>query len=82
MSCRSNFASLLVSLGLIISSGSAYSESDPSSKYKVLATEKSGLNIGIVSNFLDQADSFEDMNSDGIYNVIDIILMVDIIINL
>ena len=49
------FASLFVSIGLIIYPVSVFAETDPSSKYKVLATEKSGLNESAIVSFLDQA---------------------------
>tara|TARA_B100000700_G_scaffold323931_1_gene428847 strand:- start:919 stop:1398 length:480 start_codon:yes stop_codon:yes gene_type:complete len=42
---------------LIISSCPAFAENDPSSKYRVLSTENSGLNISTVSIFLDQAEA-------------------------
>ena len=49
------FASLFVSIGLIIYPSSVFAENDPSSKYKVLATENSSLNEGNIISFLDQA---------------------------
>lgn len=50
-----NFATLFVSIGLIIYPGSALAEIDPSSKFKVLATENSFLNDTTINSFLDQA---------------------------
>ncbi len=49
------FASLFVSIGLIIYPSSVFAENDPSSKYKVLATENSSLNESTIISFLDQA---------------------------
>ena len=49
------FASFFVSIGLIISPDSVLAENDPSSKYKVLATENSVLNESTINSFLDQA---------------------------
>ena len=49
------FSSLFVAIGLIIYPGSVFAENDPSSKYKVLATENSGLNDRTIISFLDQA---------------------------
>ena len=49
------FASFFVSIGLILSPGSVFAENDPSSKYRVLSTEKSALNIDSINSFLDQA---------------------------
>ncbi len=66
------YASLLVSIGLIFSSGSVLAENDPSSKYRVLSTEKSSLNLSSINTYLDQAkvsiekgnldDAFEKLN--------------------
>ena len=59
------FASLLISLGLILYPGSVLAENDPSSKYRVLLTEKSGLNITAINTYLDQARvSIENGNFD------------------
>ena len=55
MSYLKNFATFLVSIGLIIYPASVLAENDPSSKYKVLATENSGLNDSSIISFLDQA---------------------------
>ena len=49
------FASFFVSIGLILSPGSVFAENDPSSKYRVLATQNSGLNLTTINSFLDQA---------------------------
>ena len=49
------FASFFVSIGLILSPGSVFAENDPSSKYRVLSTENSGLNISTINTYLDQA---------------------------
>ncbi len=49
------FASFFVSIGLILSPGSVFAENDPSSKYRVLATQNSGLNLSTINSFLDQA---------------------------
>ena len=50
------FSSLLVSIGLIFFPSSGFAENDPSSKYRVLSTEKSDLNIDTINSFLDQAE--------------------------
>ena len=55
MSYIKNFATLCVSIGLIISPSTVLAENDPSSKYKVLATENSILNESTINSFLDQA---------------------------
>ena len=55
MSCMKVFASFFVSIGLILSPGSVFAENDPSSKYRVLSTENSALNISTINSFLDQA---------------------------
>ena len=49
------FTSLFVSIGLILSPMAVFAENDPSSKYRVLATENSALNIITINTFLDQA---------------------------
>ena len=49
------FASFFVSIGLILFPGSVFAENDPSSKYRVLATQNSGLNLSTINSFLDQA---------------------------
>ena len=49
------FASFFVSIGLILSPGSVLAENDPSSKYRVLSTENSALNIITINSFLDEA---------------------------
>ena len=49
------FASFFVSIGLILFPGSVFAENDPSSKYRVLSTENSSLNISTINSFLDQA---------------------------
>tara|TARA_B100000965_G_scaffold232919_1_gene195007 strand:- start:90 stop:617 length:528 start_codon:yes stop_codon:yes gene_type:complete len=49
------FTSLFVSIGLILSPMAVFAENDPSSKYRVLATENSALNIITINSFLDQA---------------------------
>ena len=49
------FTSLLVSIGLIFFPSSVFAENDPSSKYRVLSTEKSGISISTINNYLDQA---------------------------
>ncbi len=56
MSCRTTFVTFSVALGLFLSSGSVFAEGDPSSKYKVLSTDNSGLNISTVNAYLDQAE--------------------------
>ena len=56
MSFRNIVTSFFVSIGLILSSGSVFAESDPSSKYRVLSTENSSLNISSINTFLDQAE--------------------------
>ena len=55
MSYIKTFAILCVSIGLIISPSAVLAENDPSSKYKVLATENSVLNESTINSFLDQA---------------------------
>ena len=55
MSYIKTFATFCVSIGLIIYPGSALAENDPSSNYKVLATENSALNESTINSFLDQA---------------------------
>ena len=55
MSYIKTFATLCVSIGLIISPSAVLAENDPSSKYKVLATENSILNESTINSFLDQA---------------------------
>ena len=49
------FASLFVTIGLILSQGLVLAENDPSSKYRVLSTENSGLNITGIKTYLEQA---------------------------
>ena len=49
------FSSLFVSIGLIFFPSSVFAENDPSSKYRVLLTENSGLNISTINTYLDQA---------------------------
>ena len=59
------FASIFVSIGLIIYPASVLAENDPSSKYKVLATKNSGLNETTIITFLDQAEvSIDSGNLD------------------
>ena len=55
MTNKNFLASFLVSIGLILSSGSVFAEEEPSSKYRVLSTEKSALNISTINSYLDQA---------------------------
>ena len=50
------FTSVLVSIGLILFPGSGFAENDPSSKYRVLLTENSFLNINTINTYLDQAN--------------------------
>ena len=65
MSFRAVFASFSVAIGLILIPFAAFAEEDPSSKYRVLLTENSGLNIGVVSNFMKEAEvSINTGNSD------------------
>ena len=56
MSCLKICASFFVSIGLILNPGSVFAENDPSSKYRVLATQNSGLSISTINSFLDQAE--------------------------
>jgi len=49
------FSSFFVLICLIISPSSVFAENDPSSKYRVLLTENSGLNKSTIKSFLDQA---------------------------
>ena len=59
------FSSLLVSIGLIFFPSSVFAENDPSSKYRVLLTENSGLSISTINTYLDQAKvSIEAGNLD------------------
>ena len=61
-----NFASFFVSIGLILFSGAVFAENDPSSKYKVLSTENSGLNENSINSFLNQAEvSINNGDLDG-----------------
>ena len=65
MSYIKTFATFCVSIGLIIYPASALAENDPSSNYKVLATENSVLNESTINSFLDQAKvSIETGNLD------------------
>ena len=50
------FPSIFVSIGLILSPGSLLAENDPSSKYRVLSTENSDLNLNTINSFLAQAE--------------------------
>ena len=50
------FASFFVSIGLILFPTSVLAENeDPSTKYRVLLTENSNLNINTINSFLEQA---------------------------
>ena len=49
------FTSFFVSIGLILSPMAVFAENDPSSKYRVLSTENSALNIITINSFLEQA---------------------------
>tara|TARA_B100000700_G_scaffold125296_1_gene140282 strand:- start:262 stop:786 length:525 start_codon:yes stop_codon:yes gene_type:complete len=53
-----NFASFFVSMGLIFSPFAVLAESDSSSKYKVLSSEKSALNETTINSFLEKAEVF------------------------
>ena len=65
MSYRNIIASSCISIGLILSAGSVLAQSDPSSKYRVLSTEDSGLNISTINTFLEQAKiAIKNGNSD------------------
>ena len=55
MSFRTICASCSVALGLLFFPSPAFSEVETSSKYKVLSSEKSGLNLSTINTFLDQA---------------------------
>ena len=55
MSYLSIFATFFVSIGLVICPVSVFAENDPSSKYRVLSTENSALNISTINSFLNQA---------------------------
>ena len=55
MSYRRIFPSFLVSIGLFFSPGSVFAENDLSSKYRVLSTKYSNLNLGSINTFMDQA---------------------------
>ena len=56
MTNRNILASSLVAIGLILSPGLAFAEVEPSSKYRVLATDKSGLSISTINSYFDQAE--------------------------
>ena len=56
MSFRNVFACFSLAISLILSPGGLYAEVDPTSKYRVLSTEESGLNIATITTFLDQAE--------------------------
>tara|TARA_Y100001968_G_scaffold213188_1_gene196223 strand:- start:523 stop:1053 length:531 start_codon:yes stop_codon:yes gene_type:complete len=56
MSCRTIFASISVSFGLIFSPLSVLAETDQSSKYRVLSTENSALNITTINTFMEKAE--------------------------
>ena len=56
MSYKSFSATFFVLIGLTLSPLSVLSESDNSSKYRVLSTENSSLNISSINTFLDQAE--------------------------
>ena len=60
------FASLFVSIGFILFPGSSvFAENEPSSKYRVLATENAGLNASTINKYLDQAQvSIKNGNID------------------
>ena len=49
------FASFFVTIGLTLFPGSVFAENDPSSKYRVLLTENSALNISTINSFLEEA---------------------------
>tara|TARA_B100000579_G_scaffold339929_1_gene291403 strand:+ start:735 stop:1229 length:495 start_codon:yes stop_codon:yes gene_type:complete len=52
-------------MGLIFSPSQAFAENDPSSKYKVLSTENSGLSLISINDLLDQAKvSIDNGNID------------------
>ena len=50
------FASLFVSIGLILFPGGVLAENDPSLKYRVLLTENSSLSISAINSYLDKAN--------------------------
>ena len=56
MSYLKVFTSFFVSIGLIFTPGSSLAENDPSSKFRVLSTENSSLNINSINSFLEQAN--------------------------
>ncbi len=65
MSYLNNFGSFFISIALIISPVSAFAESDPSSKYRVLLTENSTLSMVSINSFLNQAKvSIDNGNID------------------
>ncbi len=55
MSYMNIFTSWFVLFGLIFYPGSVLAENDPSSKYRVLSTEKSGLSLSSINTSLEQA---------------------------
>ena len=66
MSYRNISASLLLSIGLLLFPLSVFAENDPSSKYRVLLTQDSGLNISTINTFLDEANvSINNANLDN-----------------
>ncbi len=56
MTHRNILASSLVAIGLILAPVSVFAEDEPSSNYRVLATDKSGLSISNINSYLDQAE--------------------------
>tara|TARA_Y100001968_G_C19089086_1_gene586803 strand:- start:67 stop:600 length:534 start_codon:yes stop_codon:yes gene_type:complete len=65
MSFRTIIASFSIAIGLIIAPCTVLANDDPSSKFKVLSTENSGLNINAIETLLDQAEvSIKSMNLD------------------
>ena len=62
------FTTFFVSIGLILSPVSVFAENDPSSKYRVLSTENSGLSLLTINYLLDQAEEaykLFDKQADG-----------------
>ncbi|KGG12270.1 MULTISPECIES: hypothetical protein [Prochlorococcus] len=56
MSCRHPLAACAIFAGLLFSDISAFAETSSPENYKVLSTERSGLNLDTVQTFLDKGD--------------------------
>ena len=56
MGFRSSSSVFLIVLGLFLSPIPSFSEQEPASSYKVLASQKAGLNLSTVRNYINQGD--------------------------